>query len=84
MDNMMLILDSMVIRKLQRNAGRVTSEGGLSSWINWVDDGQEEVRYRVEVDTKILANMGCRAAKNKSGKCVDGPVVVTVLSRKRV
>lgn len=79
----MLVLESQTIRKLQRKDGMLTPSYGPPC-PNWVDDGQEEVRYRVEVDTKILANMGCRAAKNKSGKCVDGPVVVTVLSRKRV
>ena len=83
--NLQVVFDkSRVVRRLTRKDGRVTSESGLSSWPKYVDDGQEEVWYRVEVDTKRLANMGCRAAANKKGKCVDGPLVVTVLSRTRI
>ncbi len=84
MENTLLVLESMVVRKLQRKEGVDTSPDGRHSWPRYVDDGQEEVRYRVEVDPKMLADMGCRAARNKSGKCVDGALMVTVLSRKRV
>jgi hypothetical protein len=48
-----------------------------------VPDGREDFSVRVEVDMKALARMAGRAARNRGGVSVDGPLRVKVVSRSR-
>jgi translation initiation factor IF-1 len=49
-----------------------------------VPDGREEFSVRVEVDMKALARIAGKAARNKKGVSVDGPLKVRVVSRSRI
>jgi len=49
-----------------------------------VQAGTELVRYRADVIMDSIEQMARRAAGNKSGKCVDGAIVVTVIERRRL
>jgi hypothetical protein len=49
-----------------------------------VPDGREEFSVRVEVDMKALARIAGKAARNKKGVSVDGPLRVRVVSRSRI
>jgi hypothetical protein len=47
-------------------------------------DGEEEIHYEVSMNIDALHSLARKAAGNKSQRCVDGPLTVRVLERKRI
>lgn len=61
-------------KHVMKDRKRVTTEGGRG--FTTVDDGQTEVSYVISVSEEGLRYMIERAARNKSKRCVDGPLTV--------
>ena len=59
------------------------NEPGTSGYRS-LPDGEEEIIYEVTMDIEALHSLGRKAAGNKSQRCVDGPLAVRVLERKRI
>jgi hypothetical protein len=58
---------------------------GTHKAVEWVEDHKENVQYKVEIrDTLDIISLAHRAARNKNGKAVSGPIRVTVTKRQYV
>ena len=69
--------------RTERNLYKLSpTRNGLGT--KWIADGKEEIFFETQMDLEKLLHMGRRAAGNASQKCTLGPVVVTVIGRRRI
>lgn len=74
--------ESRCMVKMYRMQKGKTASGGET--YTRVDDGTEEIIYCTEINLSALETLAQRAARNKSGKAVDGPLTVYVTGRRRI
>ena len=74
------IIDKSTIRVEDRK--RVPAERGIG--FTHVADGHSDVLYVVEISEEGLREIARKAAKNRNGMSVDGPLRVRVLKREKV
>jgi len=63
---------------------RVPLQPGYGTGFSTVPDGEEEITYNVYLDQRSLKDLARKAAGQKSQKTKAGPILVSVMGRRRL